>query len=138
MTASHLMHTYAPNPVSFARGEGVWLWDVNGKKYLDALSGIAVSGLGHAHPVFTKAINEQAERLQALRDRRRVMQRREHARDGGDAQRHRGGASVEERRLLARRHRRNSHQGSSPRVRGAGVARSGAKAWPWPWRNPRT
>src|SRR5436190_19356841 len=63
MTASHLMHTYAPNPVSFARGEGVWLWDVNGKKYLDALSGIAVSGLGHAHPVFTKAINEQATRL---------------------------------------------------------------------------
>jgi len=63
MTASHLMNTYAPNPVSFARGEGVWLWDVNGKKYLDALSGIAVSGLGHAHPAFTKAINEQAGRL---------------------------------------------------------------------------
>src|SRR5436190_11012048 len=63
MTASHLMHTYAPNPVAFARGEGAWLWDVNGKKYLDALSGIAVNGLGYGHPVYTKAINEQAARL---------------------------------------------------------------------------
>jgi acetylornithine aminotransferase len=38
--ASHLMQTYAPNPVAFARGEGAWLWDVNGKKYLDALSAL--------------------------------------------------------------------------------------------------
>ena len=63
MSASHLMQTYAPNPVAFARGEGAWLWDVNGKKYLDALSGIAVNGLGYAHPDFTKAIAEQAGRL---------------------------------------------------------------------------
>jgi len=63
MSASHLMQTYAPNPVAFARGEGAWLWDVNGKKYLDALSGIAVSGLGHGHPVLTQAIAEQAKRL---------------------------------------------------------------------------
>jgi acetylornithine aminotransferase len=61
--ASHLMHTYNPNPVSFARGEGSWLWDVSGKKYLDALSGIAVNGLGHGHPVLTKAIADQAKRL---------------------------------------------------------------------------
>jgi acetylornithine aminotransferase len=61
--ASHLMQTYAPNPVAFARGEGAWLWDTNGKKYLDALTGIAVCGLGHAHPEFTKAITEQAARL---------------------------------------------------------------------------
>jgi len=61
--ATHLMHTYAPQPVAFARGEGVWLWDVEGRRYLDSLAGIAVNGLGHAHPVFTKAIAEQAGRL---------------------------------------------------------------------------
>jgi acetylornithine aminotransferase len=59
----HLMHTYAAQPVAFARGEGAWLWDVDGKRYLDALSGIAVNGLGHAHPAFTKAIAEQAAKL---------------------------------------------------------------------------
>ncbi|MEO5692224.1 MAG: aspartate aminotransferase family protein [Usitatibacter sp.] len=63
MTASHLMHTYAPQPVAFARGEGAWLWDVEGRKYLDGLAGIAVNGLGHAHPVLTRAIAEQAARL---------------------------------------------------------------------------
>ena len=63
MAASHLMQTYSPQPVSFARGEGAWLWDTEGKKYLDALAGIAVSGLGHAHPVLTRAIAEQAARI---------------------------------------------------------------------------
>ncbi|SRR5258706_1393009 len=60
---SHLMQTYAPQPVAFARGEGVWLWDTEGKRYLDALAGIAVSGLGHAHPVLTRAIAAQAAKL---------------------------------------------------------------------------
>ena len=63
MTATHLMNTYSPQPVAFAHGEGAWLWDTEGKKYLDALAGIAVNGLGHAHPVFTRAIAEQAQRL---------------------------------------------------------------------------
>jgi acetylornithine aminotransferase len=63
MTASHLMHTYSPQPVAFARGDGAWLWDTAGKKYLDALAGIAVNGLGHAHPVLTKAIADQAAKL---------------------------------------------------------------------------
>ena len=63
MTASHLMQTYAPQPVAFARGEGAWLWDTEGRKYLDALAGIAVNGLGHGHPVLTKAIADQAKRL---------------------------------------------------------------------------
>jgi len=63
MSASHLMHTYSPQPVAFARGEGAWIWDTEGKKYLDALAGIAVNGLGHAHPVLTRAIAEQAARL---------------------------------------------------------------------------
>ncbi len=63
MTATHLMQTYAPQPIAFARGEGAWLWDTEGRRYLDALSGIAVNGLGHAHPVLTRAIAEQAQRL---------------------------------------------------------------------------
>lgn len=61
--ANHLMSNYARLPVAFARGEGVWLWDTAGKKYLDALAGVAVCGLGHAHPAITKAICEQAGRL---------------------------------------------------------------------------
>ena len=60
---SHLMNTYSRQPVTFVKGEGVWLWDSNGKRYLDALAGVAVNGLGHAHPVLTQAICEQASRL---------------------------------------------------------------------------
>lgn len=59
----HLMKTYAPLPVSFTHGEGAWLWDEKGNKYLDALCGIAVTGLGHAHPQISKAICEQANQL---------------------------------------------------------------------------
>ncbi len=57
------MSTYARLPVEFDRGEGIWLWDTEGRQYLDALSGIAVCGLGHAHPDVTRAIAEQAGRL---------------------------------------------------------------------------
>lgn len=57
------MATYNRLPVTFDRGEGVWLWDTNGKRYLDALSGIAVCGLGHAHPAVRDALCEQAGRL---------------------------------------------------------------------------
>ena len=60
---SYLMNTYARQPVSFVRGEGVWLWDEAGNQYLDALAGIAVNVLGHAHPALTAAICEQAHRL---------------------------------------------------------------------------
>ena len=60
---SHLMNTYSRLPVAFVRGEGVWLWDDNGKRYLDAIAGIAVNGLGHAHPKLTQAICEQAKTL---------------------------------------------------------------------------
>src|SRR3989442_7024114 len=63
MTAAHLMQTYAPLPFAFARGEGAWLWDTEGKRYLDALAGIAVTGLGHAHPVLVRAISDQAAKL---------------------------------------------------------------------------
>ena len=58
-----VMDTYARLPVSFVRGDGVWLWDEQGRRYLDALAGIAVCGLGHAHPAVTAALTEQAGRL---------------------------------------------------------------------------
>ncbi len=58
-----LMNTYARLPVTFVRGEGCWLEDEAGKRYLDALSGIAVCSLGHAHPAVTRAVCEQAGRL---------------------------------------------------------------------------
>ena len=60
---SHVMNTYARLPVAFARGEGAWLWDTEGRRYLDALSGIAVNTLGHAHPRFTAALTDQIGKL---------------------------------------------------------------------------
>jgi len=60
---SHVMNTYARLPIAFSHGEGAWLWDTEGKRYLDALSGIAVNTLGHAHPRFTAALNEQIGKL---------------------------------------------------------------------------
>ncbi len=60
---SHLMNTYARQPVTFTHGEGAWLWDTDGKRYLDGLSGIAVNTLGHAHPRFTAALNTQIGKL---------------------------------------------------------------------------
>lgn len=61
--SDHLMNTYMRQPVTFTKGEGVWLWDEKGNKYLDALAGVAVNGLGHAHPKLVKAISEQAGKL---------------------------------------------------------------------------
>lgn len=61
--SEHLMNTYNRQPVTFTKGEGVWLWDTHGEKYLDALAGVAVNGLGHAHPALVKAISEQAAKL---------------------------------------------------------------------------
>jgi acetylornithine/N-succinyldiaminopimelate aminotransferase len=60
---SHVMNTYARLPVAFTRGEGAWLWDTEGKRYLDGLSGIAVNTLGHAHPRLTAALSEQIGKL---------------------------------------------------------------------------
>ena len=57
------MSNYAPLPIEFVRGEGAWLTDSKGQRYLDALSGIAVCGLGHAHPAVLAAITDQARRL---------------------------------------------------------------------------
>ncbi len=63
MTTAHLMPTYARLPVAFVKGEGVWLTDTHGQRYLDALSGIAVCGLGHAHPAVHQAVCTQAGTL---------------------------------------------------------------------------
>ncbi|HWS03015.1 MAG TPA: acetylornithine transaminase [Gammaproteobacteria bacterium] len=63
MTDSTLMTTYARLPVRFARGEGARLWDSEGREYLDALSGVAVCGLGHAHPAVSAALCKQASTL---------------------------------------------------------------------------
>ncbi len=57
------MSTYSRLPVTFERGEGGWLWDTTGKKYLDAISGVAVCGLGHAHPAVADAVCQQARTL---------------------------------------------------------------------------
>jgi acetylornithine aminotransferase len=60
---SALMQTYARLPVTFSHGEGVYVYDTEGRRYLDGISGIAVNGLGHAHPAVTAAIREQADKL---------------------------------------------------------------------------
>ena len=57
------MNTYARLPVAFERGEGAWLWDTQGKRYLDALAGIAVCGVGHCHPKLTAALRDQIGKL---------------------------------------------------------------------------
>ncbi|MEL0027827.1 MAG: aminotransferase class III-fold pyridoxal phosphate-dependent enzyme, partial [Perlucidibaca sp.] len=62
-SSSALMPTYARQPVAFVRGEGVWLYDTEGRRYLDTTAGIAVCGLGHANPVVAEAIADQARTL---------------------------------------------------------------------------
>lgn len=59
----YLLQTYNRYPVMLARGKGVFLWDIEGKKYLDFVSGIGVNALGHAHPRIVKAIRDQAAKL---------------------------------------------------------------------------
>jgi acetylornithine/N-succinyldiaminopimelate aminotransferase len=59
----HLMNTYARQPLAFVRGDGAYLWDEAGKRYLDGVAGVAVNTLGHGHPGLVKAISEQAATL---------------------------------------------------------------------------
>ncbi len=63
MSSSNVMETYARLPVAFASGEGAVLVDTQGRQYLDAVAGVAVCGLGHAHPAVTEAVCDQAGRL---------------------------------------------------------------------------
>ncbi|MCX7086527.1 MAG: aspartate aminotransferase family protein [Methylococcales bacterium] len=60
---SHIMPTYARLPVTFTKGQGAWLWDQHEQRYLDALAGISVCNLGHAHPAIHRAICAQSEKL---------------------------------------------------------------------------
>lgn len=62
-SSSYIMPTYAPQPISFERGDGSWLYTADNTPYLDALTGIAVCGLGHCHPAVTEAIQKQAATL---------------------------------------------------------------------------
>src|SRR5580700_4947891 len=59
----YLLQTYNRYPIAFSRGKGVFLFDLEGKRYLDFVSGLGVNALGHAHPRIVKAIREQAEKL---------------------------------------------------------------------------
>ncbi len=61
--SEHLMNTYGRLPVTFTRGEGVWLWDTENNKYLDAMAGVAVCSLGHCHAAVTEALRDQAGQL---------------------------------------------------------------------------
>ena len=63
LTQQYLMTTYRRAPVAFSHGEGVWLVDLEGRRYLDFIGGIAVSALGHGHPVLVAAIQAQAARM---------------------------------------------------------------------------
>src|SRR5438105_7495194 len=63
LEAQHVLQTYRRQPVTFVRGEGVRLFDVDGREYLDLLSGIGVASLGHAHPGLAAAIADQARTL---------------------------------------------------------------------------
>ncbi len=58
-----LLRTFGDRMAMFVRGEGAYLWDADGRRYLDFLAGIAVNSLGHAHPVFVEAIAAQAATL---------------------------------------------------------------------------
>ena len=59
----HVMNTYGRLPIALSHGKGCWLWDTEGKRYLDALGGIAVNTLGHAHPRLVPALQEQVAKL---------------------------------------------------------------------------
>jgi acetylornithine aminotransferase len=71
------MNTYSRQPVAFVRGEGAYLWDEAGKRYLDAVAGVAVNGLGHAHPRLVKAIADQAASLIHSSNLYRVLRQEE-------------------------------------------------------------
>jgi acetylornithine aminotransferase len=71
------MNTYNRQPVAFVRGEGAYLWDETGKRYLDAVAGVAVNALGHGHPKLVKAVSEQAASLIHSSNLYRVLRQEE-------------------------------------------------------------
>jgi len=63
LEAKYLLQNYARHPIVITRGDGPYMWDVNGKRYLDFIAGIGVNALGQNHPRIVKAIQEQAAKL---------------------------------------------------------------------------
>lgn len=63
LSEPHVMHTYGRVPIALSYGRGCWLWDTEGRKYLDGLGGIAVNTLGHAHPKLVPALQDQIGKL---------------------------------------------------------------------------
>ena len=61
--ASHVMNTYGRLPFALSHGKGCWVWDTEGREYLDALAGIAVNTLGHGHPKLVPALQDQVAKL---------------------------------------------------------------------------
>ena len=61
--SEYYMHTFNRQPIVIERGQGMRVWDVDGKEYLDMTSGLAVNNLGHCHPVVTDAITKQSDTL---------------------------------------------------------------------------
>ncbi|MDP3222660.1 MAG: aminotransferase class III-fold pyridoxal phosphate-dependent enzyme, partial [Rubrivivax sp.] len=59
----HVMNTYGRLPIALSHGRGCWLWDTEGRKYLDGLGGIAVNTLGHAHPKLVPALQDQIAKM---------------------------------------------------------------------------
>ncbi|MDD0840502.1 aspartate aminotransferase family protein [Curvibacter sp. HBC61] len=62
-SSPHVMNTYGRLPIAMSHGQGAWVWDVNGRKYLDGLGGIAVNTLGHNHPKLVPALQDQIAKL---------------------------------------------------------------------------
>src|SRR6478609_2709737 len=62
-SSPHTMNTYGRLPIALERGDGCYVWDVNGKRYLDALAGIAVNTLGHNHPKLVPALQDQIAKI---------------------------------------------------------------------------
>ena len=69
MVSSALMNNYGTRKITLCKGDGSWVWDTDGKRYLDAVSGIAVCGLGHAHPAITEAFYSKTPLLVLTADR---------------------------------------------------------------------
>jgi acetylornithine/N-succinyldiaminopimelate aminotransferase len=109
----YLMPTYGRNPVEFVRGEGTRLWDAEGNEYLDFLSGISVTQLGHCHPAVVEALTRQAETLMHVGNlyytepQMRLAERLSKLSLGGKVFFSNSGAEANECAIkLARRHRR--------------------------------
>ena len=137
LEARHVLQTYRRQPVTFVRGEGVRLFDADGREYLDLLSGIGVASLGHAHPGLARAIAEQAQTLlhtsnlffhplqgqlaerlaQPVRAAARVLLQ----------QRHRGGRGVPEVRAPLLVHARRAARRRSSRSRSRSTAGRSAR-----------